>query len=72
MIEDFNVRHKLTASQEFARRQDEYDDLAKFFLGYSASLMTAADRQSGVAWELHQRIVRILDGQEPDPRKAKP
>jgi hypothetical protein len=59
-------------SAEFAKRQDDYDALVEHFLGYSASMMSAADRQSGAAWELHQRVVRILDGKEPDPRKAKP
>jgi hypothetical protein len=27
-------------------------------------------RQSTAAWEAHLRIIRILDGREPDPRKA--
>lgn len=55
-----------TGSDELLARQKTYDDLVAFFGG------TPIQPQSTDAWELHKRVVRILDGREPDPRRSHP
>lgn len=49
------------------KREEEYKALAEH-LGWGNP--TDEMRQSTAAWEMHLRIIRILDGREPDPRKA--
>jgi hypothetical protein len=47
-------------------REQEYAALAQH-LGWGNP--TDEMRQSTDAWAMHLRIIRILDGREPDPRK---
>ena len=51
-------------------QQRQYDDLCAYFLGYDPSNMRTVERMSIATWELHKRVVRILEGREPDPRTA--
>ncbi len=59
------MRPPLTPEQLLAR-QREYDALVDWF-----THGTPVDRASGAALQLHTAVVRILNGEDPDPRPGK-
>lgn len=48
------------------KREKNYNEIAAA-IGWGDP--TAEMRQSTAAWEAHLRIIRVLDGREPDPRR---